>query len=80
MNACFLVEEPVLSFSATLSVTRRSCLELYMCICVYVHVCMCIIYVQLRSILNFFILVILACIKVAKLIFFFFYVCENVYI
>lgn len=78
MNACFLVEESVLSFSSTLSVTRRSSLELYMCICVYVRVCMCITYVQLKSILNFFILVILACIKVAKLIFF--YVCENVYI
>ena len=39
---------------------------MYMCI----SVCMCIIYVQLKSILNFFILVILARIKVAKLIFF----------
>lgn len=31
---------------------------------------MCIIYLKLKGILNFFILVILACIKVAKLIFF----------
>lgn len=78
MNACFLVEESVLSFFSTPSVTRRSCLDLYMCIRVHVRLCMCIIYVQLKSILNFFILVILACIKVAKLIFF--YVCENLYL
>lgn len=43
---------------------------------------MCIIYIQQKSTLNFLILVILACIKVAKLFFIiiFFNVCENVYV
>lgn len=70
MNACFFVELFIESFSSIFLVTRRSCFELYMYICVYLYVC--IIYDQLKNILNFFILVIPACIKVAKLIFFFF--------
>lgn len=68
MNVCFLVEESVLSFSSTFSVTRKSCWS-YTGVSVY----MCIIYVQQKSTLNFLILVILACIKVAKLFFIIFF-------
>lgn len=78
MNACFLVELFLESFSSIFSVTRRSCFELYMYIHVYLYVC--IIHDQFKNILNFFILVIPACIKVAKLIFFFlFFKCVKMY-
>lgn len=68
MNVCFLVEESVLSFSSSFSVTRKSCWS-YTRVSVY----MCIIYIQQKSTLNFLILAILTCIKVAKLFLLFFF-------